>query len=422
MSETVFTAKNGISVYAYKNPAQHGFQMSVFVRAGSMYENEGEGGITHFLEHILIRNIAAMMDGRLYATLDMHGLELGASTYSEMVQFSLYGAREKLPVAAELLCKIFSPIILSRAEMDAERARIKAEIRESGDRSSLATFTNSIVHKGTTLAESIAGSIASVNSITLSGLEAYRRRVFTRENVFVYLTGGISDADVEAVCTCLAAYELPHGEKRTNIAPVSHNFGKRDGEVYIKNGDFTMARFTFDIDMTRVSVAEADLIYDILLSGNNSRLFLELSERLGYCYDVAGNLERYKNIGTLSFYYELREAHLFDAVARTVDILKELKTTLLSEDECMKSGYVTNAGMLMDDVRELNFTFAYDNHVMDLGYPDVFARARAYDKITPARLREVAREIFRPENLTLTVKGNKRRIDRERLSAAIAEF
>ena len=36
--------------------------------------------------------------------------------------------------------------------------------------------------------------------------------------------------------------------------------------------------------------------------------------------------------------------------------------------------------------------------------------------ITPERLREVAREIFRPENLVLTVKGNKRRIDRDRLA------
>ena len=183
-----------------------------------------------------------------------------------------------------------------------------------------------------------------------------------------------------------------------------------------------MARFTFDLDMTRVSVAEADLIYDILLSGNNSRLFLELSERLGYCYDVAGNLERYKNIGTLSFYYELREAHLPDAVRRTVDILKELKTSLLSEDECMKSGYVTNAGMLMDDVRELNFTFAYDNHIMASDYDSIEGRAALYKNITPERISELCDMIFCPDNLTLTVKGKKKRIDKERLERIIKDF
>ena len=420
MSESVYTAKNGVKIYAYKNPAQHGFQISLFLRAGSMYECEGERGITHFLEHILIRNVAALMDGRLYATLDAEGLELGASTYSEMVQFSIYGAAEKLSLSAEILCKILSPIVLTRADIDAERSRIKAEIRESGDRSSLSTFTNSIVHKGTSLSESIAGTVASVNKITLSRLEEYRRAVFTRENVFFYVTGGVTDEDIEALSDCLSGYPLASAAPRTNIAPVPEDFGKRAGGVYIKNGDFTMARFTFDLDMTRVSVAEADLIYDILLSGNNSRLFLELSERRGYCYDVSGNLERYSNIGTLSFYCELREAHLYDAVAFTVDILSELKNRVLSEDECMKASYVTNAKMLADDVRELNFTFAYDSHIMGLGYRDIAERAEAYRKITPERLREVAREIFSPENLTLTVKGNKRRIDRERLSEIIS--
>ena len=182
-----------------------------------------------------------------------------------------------------------------------------------------------------------------------------------------------------------------------------------------------MARFTFDLDMTRVSVAEADLIYDILLSGNNSRLFLELSERLGYCYDVAGNLERYKNIGTLSFYYELREAHAYDAISRTVEVLSRLKSSPLDEQACMKASYVTNSGLLEDDVRELNFTMAYEGHILGLGYSDISERAEVYDSVTPERLREVAEEIFRPENLTLTMKGSKR-IDRERINDIISRL
>ena len=420
MRETVVTAKNGVKIYAYKNPALHGFQISLFLRAGSMYERERERGITHFLEHILIRNVAALMDGGLYATLDANGLEIGASTYSEMVQFSIYGSTEKLSLSAEIICKILSPLVLTRADIDAERSRIKAEIRESGDRSSLATFTNSIVHRGTSLAESIAGTLASVNAITLSRLEEYRRRIFTRENVFFYVTGGVTDEDIMTLSDCLAGCALPSSTPRTNTAPVPSDFGKRAGGVYIKNGDFTMARFTFDLDMTRISVAEADLIYDILLSGNNSRLFLELSERRGYCYDVAGNLERYSNIGTLSFYYELREAHLYDAVLRTVDILAGLKSTPLSEAECMKASYVTNAEMLADDLRELNFTLAYDNHIMGLGYASIAERAEAYRRITPERLCEVAREIFRPDNLTLTVKGSKRKIDQARLADIVS--
>ena len=169
-------------------------------------------------------------------------------------------------------------------------------------------------------------------------------------------------------------------------------------------------------------MAEADLIYDVLLSGNNSRLFLELSERLGYCYDVAGNLERYSNIGTLSFYYELRESALYDAVERTVDILLALRDAPLPEEECMKAGYGDNATVLEDDVRELNFTLAYDNRIMGLGYADMSCRAECYRRIAPRRLCDVARIIFARENLTLTVKGKRRRIDTERLEKIISRL
>ena len=99
-----------------------------------MYESSGERGITHFLEHILIRNVSELMGGRLYLTLDSMGLELGASTYSEMVQFSIFGSVSRFRPSADIITRLLEPIILGRAEVDAERQRIKAEIRESGDR------------------------------------------------------------------------------------------------------------------------------------------------------------------------------------------------------------------------------------------------------------------------------------------------
>ena len=55
--EKKITAKNGIEIYSYKNPTLHGFSISLFLRAGLMYERYSEQGITHFLEHVLIRNI-----------------------------------------------------------------------------------------------------------------------------------------------------------------------------------------------------------------------------------------------------------------------------------------------------------------------------------------------------------------------------
>lgn len=419
--EICITAKNGIKIHATPTSHLHGFSLSLFLRAGSMYERDAESGITHFLEHIAIRNVNAVMNGELYSLLDKHGLEFNASSFSEMVQFYVVGSCAKLAVGARLLSLLLSPIILSSAEIERERSRIKAEIRESDERTSLSGFSNKIVYEGASLANPITGTLGSVNAITARRLEEYRKRVFTRDNVFIYATGALTDTDLVLIADSFDT-PLPDGEPNLNFAPVPEKFGRREPSVHIKNADFTMLRFTFDMDMSKVGVVESDLLYEILLGANSSRFYIELSENKGLFYDVSGSTERYRNIGSFVFSFEVRPDKIYEATEGVLGILTRLKSDLLSEDECMKAGYVDNALLLFDDVRELNFTMAYDNCIMGLGYDGLEERAAAYRRVSPESLRAAAREIFKPSNLTLAIKGNKRKIDAARLNALISEF
>jgi predicted Zn-dependent peptidase len=88
----------------------------------------------------------------------------------------------------------------------------------------------------------------------------------------------------------------------------------------------------------------------------------------------------------------------------------------------MKAGYVDSAMMLYDDPRELNFTFAYDNHILSRGYRSLTDRAEEYRAVTPERLLTVAGEIFRPENLVLCIKGNKKKIDLGRIDGIVSRL
>jgi len=420
--EKLFLTKNGIKIYSYKNPALHSFHLSLFLRAGAMFEAPEENGITHFLEHVSIRNVNSIMSGALYSELDRYGLEFNASSFSEMVQFYMSGASKNLKCAVPIFAKLLSPIALGKDEIDAERKRIKAEIRESDEKNSLLSFTNEITHKGTSLAKSIVGSNPVIDKITRKKLEEYRKRNFTANNLFVYLTGNFEDSDIESLAEELEKYELSAGIERENFAPVPEDFGKRALDVHIKNADFTMARFTFDLDLSKVGVPETDLIYDILLSGYASRFFIEMSEKRGLFYDINGALERYRNIGELYFYYEIKEQYLYEALEITVDILNSLKRELLSEAELMKAPYVDNAYNLFDDNREFNFTFAYDRHIMKLPYASLDERIKAYECVTPEVIFAAACEIFRPENLTLTLKGKKKKIDIEKIKTIIKKL
>lgn len=421
--ERCITARNGIKIYSYKNPALHGFNISLFLRAGLMYEGEEEQGITHFLEHVLIRNINKQKGGKLYATLDRHGVEFNAATYSELVQFYAQGASANFSVGADVIAAFFNPIILTASEIATERKRIKAEIRESDEKNSMASFSASEVYSGTTLAGSITGTNKSVDRITLTRLEEYRKRVFIKENVFLYVTGSFTEDDLASLESLVGSVELRDAESdddiHENLAPVSRYFGERGASVAVKNADYTSVRFSFDMDLSRINDNAADVLYDMLLLGYSSPFFIEMSEERGLFYDTSGAVEKFKNIGSFYFGYEVKERDIYDAAEITVDILNDYACNLREPSEVIKAGYVDNAALLYDDMRELNFTMAYDNHIMDAGYKTLEERIEAYRRVSPEVIRDTAKALFRPENLTLTVKGNKKRIDAERLKQIV---
>jgi len=225
---------------------------------------------------------------------------------------------------------------------------------------------------------------------------------------------------LEYLSECISKYQLGEGERHENVAPVAHNFGKRPPSVHVKSSDYTMLRFSFDLDMRKVTVPETDLLYDVLFSGNSSRFFMELSERRGMIYDVSGAIERYRNAGQLSFSFEISSRDLYSAVELSVSILNSMKRELLSEADMMKAGYVEGAEALLDDARELNFTLGYDAHVMCLPYRSLEDRIAAYRSVTPERLREVACKIFTPKNLVFAMKGNTKKTDAARIADALS--
>ena len=155
----------GVSVFHDKNENIHSFCLCLYVRAGSLFETKENNGISHFFEHIVFKNIHYQMGENLYQTLDRCGLDFNASTYEEFIQFIITGAPAHFEEAAEILTGIFEPITLPEEVIDTERKRIKAEIREEDEESSLGYFTKKIAWKNTSLERTITGKKKTLDKI-----------------------------------------------------------------------------------------------------------------------------------------------------------------------------------------------------------------------------------------------------------------
>ena len=204
------------------------------------------------------------------------------------------------------------------------------------------------------------------------------------------------------------------------MAPKPDNFGNRNLLINVKNSQYTMVQYSFDLVTTRYTYAELSLLYDILFSGENSLLHQELSEKRGMIYSFSSTLEKYSNIGRLFFVYEVAMRDLYESVEITTKELAKLEESIEKRLELVLPEYTDNAYFIYDDNEGFNWQRAYENHIMNGKTRSLEETREQFLAVTPERLKEMAREIFTRENLCLSLKADKKKLNLEKLRESVA--
>lgn len=421
--EERIVSENGVEIYGYKSEYLHSFCLCLYVLAGPLYEKSLENGVSHFFEHIAFRSINNALGGELYRRADMLGISMNAVTYREFIQFKITGAVSKFRESVDILCEIFTKLNVKKSEIDIERKRIKSELRESDEKNSLEFFSQKIVWENTRLVNSIIGKNAVLDKIGASALQKAQSELLCAENIFFYVTGNYSRGDLEYLAEKISGKEIKSTKEiKQNRAEIPKDFGRRNARIEVKNSDEHIVRFSFDMYSEKYSYAELYLLYDILFSGECSKLFKGLSDESGMVYSYDASIERYNNIGTLSFMYEVGAKDVYRSVEKVVDILLKLKRGITDELDTTKPGYVNNSDCLADDPEELNFQLGYEYKIMGKKFISLDKRKEDFEKCTPRRMTEIVREIFKAENLVLTFKDNKKKLDVAKIREIIAKL
>ncbi len=422
-TETQLHTRDGVEVFLLSNPYLHSFCISLYVRAGSIFETERESGITHLCEHLVFRSVNRAMGGKLYKELDRLGLSLEGCTYKEMVRFTVSGAKEHFKEGADILLRILAPLTLTAEDVRLEKGRVKAEIREGGEESTLDYFTDRILFADSPLARTITGTVGNVSRIGVNELRRYHRSMLSAKNIFFYVTGAVTDGEAEAFARAVDGYALDtETPRRENLAPLSPGFFRRGG-VFIKNSRRHVVRLSIDVDTASVSDATLTLLYDILFGdGEACRLHQALSETTGFIYSFRAGMELYKNVGVISVSYEIAPAHLYTSVQIMLDVLRSAKESVKDVLSCVRAPYTDNAYLIFDSDADLNFNRAYEKQFLGIPHRTVEERRASYAAVTDEDITALARDLFVPSHMTLTLKAPERRVDLSRLSAMLADM
>lgn len=287
--------ENGLKIITAEVPGSGVVTIKVVVRAGSRFEKEGERGLAHLFEHMLLkgtRTRPTAYDVSLVA--DRAGAAYNASTDAETIKVYMQVAAASVESMTALLSDIILDPLFDDNTLENEKNVVLQEMKQSRDNRAKRMWIETVqrLFVDHPLSKYALGTEEGVKSATSEKLRDYHKKFFVAGNMAIIFSGGITHEN---------AFSL--AEKyfsKTSVGEVEDN--SRD--VVVESGratiDFPGNQTSLNICFwgNKLSQRESDvlgLVSNYLGYKQTSLLGQELRHKRGLVYSVGAYLSEYRD-------------------------------------------------------------------------------------------------------------------------------
>lgn len=200
------TLDNGLSVLLDPHPGSPLVHVAVAIGLGSRDEKEGENGLVHLLEHVMLLGGSRTIPAEAFSSrLRSAGVYFNAHTDHDLMtlEFTLTPAflPEVLDLARE---KLFSTLMIEET-LNREKRAIAEEINQLSD-DPLARGRQEILSglfAGHAYARPIQGDMTVIEKVQPAELEAWYHRYFVPNNMALAVIGGVDASAMDLISSRL---------------------------------------------------------------------------------------------------------------------------------------------------------------------------------------------------------------------------
>ena len=260
--------------------------------------------------------------------------------------------------------------------------------------------------EGHTYARPANGTETSLNNVTSADLAGYKKRVFAKSNLKVVAVGDINAAELGALLDKVFG-ELPANAELlpvTKTAPVS---GGREKLI-----DMNVPQAVVTFGLPAMARKDPDFLTAFVLNqlvgggGFSSRLMEEVREKRGLAYSVYSYLQPYRHASILSGGVATRSEAIGDSLDVIKAELKKIADTGPSQKELDDAkSYLIGSYALRFDTSAKIAAQLLGLKEEDFGVDYVERRNGLIEAITLDDAKRVAKSLFAPDNLIVTIVG-----------------
>ncbi len=402
------TLPNGLMVLTESMPHMRSVSMGVWINTGSRDEAPEQNGLSHFVEHMVFKGTTSRDAKQLARETDAIGGNLDAFTGKETICFNIKVLDENVLRAMDILADLVLHPTFAADDVKREQSVILEEIKMDEDNPDYLVHEIHTANfwKGDPLARSILGTAKTVSAFDEVAVRAFHASRFAPANMVFSAAGNLQH---ESMIALVESYfgELSASDSQTErfAAPtVTPHITLRNKK------SLEQVQLCLGVPAPPVDSKDRYVLYmlnTILGGGMSSRLFQTVREEAGLAYSIYSEMSPFRDAGTLSIYAGTSIEKTAEMIRLILKELRLMKDEPVSDEELLRAKDQSKGNIVLglesSAARMSNLARQQMYYGRFTSTDEITAEV---ERVTAADIQRVARELFQPDLISLTLLGN----------------
>jgi predicted Zn-dependent peptidase len=398
---------NGLTILTEEMQQIRSVSIGVWVRSGSRHEAPELNGISHFVEHMVFKGTKNRTALDIARQMDSIGGNMDAFTGKECICFHAKVLDEHLPIAVDVISDLVLNPLFELKDITREKGVILEEIKMDEDNPDYLVHEIFIQSfwKDHPLGKPILGTKETVRRLQQDALFNFYRERFAPGNLVISAAGNLRHEQIVALI----------GERFGGLAAQKNGFHSAPPRVYAKvntRNKKALEQVQICLGVPAISISHEQryvsyILNTLLGGGMSSRLFQKIREEQGLAYSIYSDLNPYSDTGCLCVYAGTSKDSAPNVVKQIVAEFRDLADDLVPADELrrvkdqLKGSLMLSLESSTSRMSNLARQEMYFERFFDLD--EIIQKVEA---VAAEDIRELSRQMFRPESTAVTVLGN----------------
>jgi predicted Zn-dependent peptidase len=336
---------NGMRIVTHRMAGLETATVGVFVTAGARAETDSEHGVAHFLEHMAFKGTPTRTPMQIAEEIEGAGGALNAVTSSEATNYYARVLKSDVELGLNLIGDLLLHPSFTDEEMDREREVILQEIAATQDSPDDIVFDLALAeaYPRQPLGRSILGTDRTISRHSAADLKRFRNENYAASRMILSAAGAVDHDAIHRLAETLFV-GLP------SEAPRPTKKAKFEGGHTISDKRFEQCHvlYAFEGYPNDHEASFAGRIFaGIAGGGMASRLFQEVREKRGLCYDIHAFDWGYSDSGIIGLHAATSAQQLRELTTVALGIFSDLAEEGPTEQELARAKAQIKAGLFM---------------------------------------------------------------------------